>query len=188
MTERNMGENFKVVISTKKTLFGAPSSDFNVYYADVDDLSTKVAVSGGLTEAVETIASGNEHTATTTAVVSVGAKLVLVDDSTSTLEEGDTIEYATGKYAYVSKIVGNKVYLKSKIKTAVTSGATLTQAGNTGEYTTADIAIPAVGEYIVAIEGSDYGILVEQRVKIVDETSGSTTDPDAPDDTVAVAY
>ena len=188
MIERNVGENFKVMLSTKKTLFGAPATDFQVYYADVNDLANKTVVSGGVTEAVETIASGNEHTATTVAASSYGSTLLLVDDTGSTLQEGDTIQYATGKYAYIKRIVGQKVYLKTKLKEAVPSGATITQVGNTGEYTTADISIPSAGEYIVAIEGSDYGIMVEQRIKVADPTAGTTIDPDAPDDTIAVAY
>jgi hypothetical protein len=86
------------------------------------------------------------------------------------------------------KIVGNKLYLKTPIKVNLASGTTLTQVGNTGEYATPDIAIPTAGEYLIGIEGSDYGILVEQRVKVVDPDAGDTTDPDAPDDTVAAAY
>jgi hypothetical protein len=188
MVERNINENFKVVVSTKKTLFGASASDFDVYYAPVDDLTDKTVVSGGLTEAVIQIASGDEHTATTTASSAYGSRLLYIDDANSTLEEGDTIEYASGKYAYIRRIVGNKVYLKTPIRANVASGTTLTQVGNTGEYTTQVISIPATGEYIVAVEGSDYGILVEQRVKVVDPDAGTSIDPDAPDDTVAVAY
>jgi len=188
MTERAIGENFKVVLSTKKTLFGAPASDFTTYYSDVNDLATKTVVPGGATEAVVAIASGDEHTATTTAAAHRGARKLYVDSANSTLEEGDTIEYASGKYAYIRRIVNDKVYLKTPLKANVASGSTLTQVGNTGEYSTADIAIPAAGEYIVAIEGSDYGILVEQRVKVVDPSAGQTVDPDEPDDTVAVAY
>lgn len=188
MITRNVGENFKVVVSTKKTLFAAPSADFVVYHADVNDLSVKTVISGGITEAVETIAGGTEHTATTTAAASIGARLLFIDDTLSDLAEAETIEYAAGHYGYIMSIIGNKVYLKRGIKVAVGSGATLTQAGNTGEYTTADISIATAGEYIVAIEGSDYGVMVEQRVQVVDATVGSTTDPDAPDEAVAVAY
>jgi len=188
MIIRNIGENFKVVVSTKKTLFGAPASDFSVYYAPVDDLTDRTIVSGGLTEAVETIASGSEHTATTTTPASYGSRLLYVDGANSTIEEGDTIEYSSGKYAYVMKVVGDKLYLKTPIKASVASGATLTQVGNLGEYTTPDISIGNAGEYIVAIEGTDYGLLVEQRVKVVDPTAGQSNDPDAPDETVAVAY
>lgn len=186
MVTRNLGENFKVVLSTKKTLFGAVASDFTVYYADVNDLATKVVVAGGATEAVATVATPN--TATTTASAVYGAKLLYVDAGTSSLAEGDVIEYATGQYAYIQRIVADKVYLKTPIKTAVASGATLTQKGNTGEYTTPDVSIPTAGEYIVAIEGSDYGILVEQRVKVVETSTGTAVDADAPYDTVAVAY
>lgn len=186
MITREIGENFKVVLSTKKTLFGAPDTDFTVYYADVNDLSTKTVVSGGATEAVATLST--PHTATTTAAAPYGSKVLHVDSANSTLVEGDTIEYATGKYAYVMRIVNDKVYLKTGIKAAVASGDTLTQKGNTGEYSTPDISISTAGEYIVAIEGSDYGILVEQRVKVVDPSTGTAIDPDAPSDTVAVAY
>lgn len=186
MITRDLGENFKVVLSTKKTLFGASASDFTVYYADVNDLATKTVVAGGATEAVATVATPN--TATTTSSAGYGAKLLHVDAGTSSLAEGDVIEYATGKYAYIQRIVADKVYLKTAIKVAVSSGATLTQKGNTGEYTTPDVSISTTGEYIVAIEGSDYGVLVEQRVKVVDATTGTAVDADAPTETVAVAY
>jgi len=188
MITRNVGENFKVMLSTKKTLFGAASDEFSVYYADINDLTTKTEIPGGATEAIVPIADGDEHTATLTAPVAYGSRLLYVDGANSTLEEGDTIEYASGKYAYVMKIVGDKVYLKTPVKAALVSGTTVTQVGNTGEYTTSDISIGGAGEYIVAIEGSDYGILVEQRVKVVDPDAGQSNDPDAPDETVAVAY
>lgn len=188
MVTRNIGENFKVVVSTKKTLFGAPSSDFKVYYAPVDDLTQRTEVPGGLTEAVDTIESGSEHTATTTAASRYGSRVLFVDGQNSTLQEGDTIEYATGRYAYIMRIVGNKVYLKTPLRANVPSGATIKQVGNTGEYLTPNIAISEVGEFIVAIEGSDYGILVEERVKTVDPSAGNAVDTDAPDEAVAVAY
>ena len=188
MVIRNIGENFKIVVSTKKTLFGAPASDFKVYYAPIDDLTNKTEVPGGLTEAVENIDSSTAHSATTTAASAYGARVLFVDGQNSTLQEGDTIEYATGKYAYIMRIVGNKVYLKTPLRANVPSGATIKQVGNTGEYTTPDIAIGEAGEFIVAVEGSDYGILVEQRVKVVDPSAGHTVDTDAPDEAVAVAY
>jgi hypothetical protein len=188
MILRDLGENFKVVLSTKKTLFGAIPSEFIVTYAEINSLGVKTVVAGGATEAVETIAGGSEHTATTTASAGYGSKKLYVDSNTSDLAEGDVIEYATGLYAYIQRIVADKVYLKTGIKTAVASGVVLTQVGNTGQYTTADVAIPTEGEYIVAIEGSDYGVLVEQRVKITDSTVTTTVDTDAPDETIAVAY
>jgi len=186
MIKRDIGENFKVVLSTKKTLFGAIPSEFIVTYAEINNLGAKTVVAGGATEAVEVIAGGSEHTATTTANASYGSKLLRVE--TSDLVEGEAIEYATGLYAYIQRIVADKVYLKTPIRTAVASGSTLTQVGNTGQYITADISIPTEGEYIVAIEGSDYGVLVEQRVKVSDSTVATTVDTDAPDETIAVAY
>jgi len=186
MEQRETGENFKVVVSTKKTLFGAPASDFKVYYAPVDDLGNKTAVIGGATEATITIASGDEHTATTVAASPAKSKILYIDDENSTLQEGDVIEYSTGYYGYILRIVGQKVYLKRRLKVAVASGATITQVGNTGEYVTPDIAIQAAGEYIVTVEAPDYGILAEQRVAVVDPNTAG--DPDAPEETVAVAY
>lgn len=188
MVTRNIGENFKVVVSTKKTLFGAPASDFTVYYAPVSDLTAKTVVDGGLTEVVEQIDSTNAHTATTTAASAYGSRVLYIDAQNSTLQEGDVIEYASGKYAYIMRIANGKVYLKTPLRANVAAGATLTQVGNTGEYVTPDIAINEVGEYIVTIEGTDYGILVEQRVKTVDPNAGNTIDPDAPDEAIAVAY
>jgi len=188
MVTRNIGENFKIVVSTKKTLFGAPSSDFKVYYAPVDDLAQRTEIPGGLTEAVDTIDSASAHKATTTSLSKYGSRVLYVDSANSTLQEGDTIKYAEGKYAYIMKIVGSKVYLKTPLRANVPSGTTITQVGNTGEYVTPDIAINEAGEYIVAVEGSEYGIMVEERVKTVDPSAGHTVDTDAPDEAVAVAY
>ncbi|WP_456390338.1 hypothetical protein [Hydrogenimonas sp.] len=114
--------------------------------------------------------------------------MLVVDGANSTIEAGDTIEYSSGKFAYVMKMVGDKLYLKTPIRAAVESGATITQVGNTGEYVSADIAISGEGEYAITIEASEYGIVVEDRVRIVDSSSGETVDTDAPVDTVAVAY
>jgi plastocyanin len=188
MNTRNIGENFNVVLSTKKTLFGASSADFSVYYADVNALGTKVAVAGGATEAVVAIATGSEHIATTTAPASVGDRVLQIDPATSTIVAGDTVQYATGLYAYVQSVVSGVAYLKTPLRAGVASGATITQVGNTGEYATGTISIPTVGEYLVAIESSIHGILVEQRVKVVDNTTTVAIDPNAPVTTVAVAY
>ena len=188
MVTRNIGENFKVVISTKKTLFGAQPSDFKVYYAPVDDLTQMTQVSGDVTEAVVAIADADKHTATTTAFARHGSRTLIIDGQNSTLQEGDVIEYAVGHYAYIMRIVGDKAYLRTPLKVSVPSGTTLNQVGNTGEYTTPDIAIGSAGEFIVAVEASDYGILVEQRVKVVDPSAADSYDPDAPDEAIAVAY
>ena len=188
MTNRNVGENFNIVVSTKRTIIGAPTSDFFVYYAPADDLTNRTEVVGGLSEAVETIASGDEHTATLTQPAAYGSRLLYVDDQNSTLEEGDVIEYATGKYGYIMRIVGQKVYLKRPIRAHLSSGDTLTQVGNTGDYTTPTISLGNAGEYIVTVEGPDYGIIVSERVKVIDPSAGSQPDPDAPDEAIAVAY
>ena len=188
MTTRNVGENFNVVVSTKRTVIGAPATDFVAYYAPADDLTSRTEIPGGLTEAVETIASGDEHTATLTQPASYGSRLLYVDDQNSTIAEGDVIEYSSGKYGYVMRIVGSKVYLKRPIKASLASGATLTQVGNTGDYTTPTISLGNAGEYIVTVEGPDYGIIVSERVKVVDPSAGSQPDPDAPDEAIAVAY
>jgi len=185
MITRNKNENFQVVISTKKTLFGASASDFVVSYAPIDDLANKTIVSGGITEVeLETA----DHTATTTAIATIGAKMITVDGANSTLVEGDTIEYATSKYGYISKIVGDNIYLKRAIKETIASGATINQSVKLGEYTTPIISIDTVGEYLISIEGSKYNILVEQREKIVDESTSTSTDPNAPDEAIAVGY
>jgi len=186
MITREVGENFKVIVSTKKTLLGASASKFSVTYADVNDLGTETIVAGGATEAMVQIATGSEHVATLTAVAAVGTKLLLIDTATSTLVAGDTIEYATGLFTYVQKIVGTKVYLRTPIAVALASGVSVTQAGNLGNYATQDISIATAGEYIVSVESNDFGIFVEQRVKVV-ATLSAVTDADAPVETIAVA-
>lgn len=186
MVTRNVGENFNVVVSTKRTVIGAPATDFMVYYAPADDLANQTMVDGGCSEAIENISTA--HTATTTQAASYGSRLLYVDDQNSTLQEGDVIEYASGKYGYIMRIVGNKVYLKRPIRATIASGATLTQVGNTGEYTTPTISLGNAGEYIVTVEAPDYGIMVSERVKVIDPTAGHQPDPDAPDEAIAVAY
>jgi len=182
---RNIGENFKVVLSTKKTLFGASTTDFKVTYADINNLSTKTSVAGGAVEAVEAVAT--PHTATTTASAIFGDKKLTVSN-TSTLVAGDVIKYSTGKYAYIQSIVGSTVYLNTPLRANVSSGSTLTQVGNLGQYTTPTISITTAGEYIVSIESSLYGVFVEQRVKVVDTAIIASVDANAPVATVAVAY
>ncbi|WP_456432674.1 hypothetical protein [Nitratifractor sp.] len=137
---------------------------------------------------MEEIASGSAHSATLTQPAGWGSRLLHIDDQNSTLQEGDVIEYATGKYGYVMRIVGSKLYLKRPIRANLNAGDTLTQVGNTGEYMTPTISIGTAGEYLVTVEAPDYGIMVSERVKVVDPSSGSQPDPDAPDDAVAVAY
>lgn len=187
MITRAVGENFKVVVSTKKTLLGASASSFEVHYANVDTLEDTTIVAGGATEAIEAITAGSEHTATLTAVAQVGTKVLVINSSTSTLVEGDAIEYTTGLIGYIQKIVGGKLYLRTAIKTTLSVGTTLTQVGNLGKYLTPDISISTVGEYLVSVEAGDLGIFVEQRVKVVD-TEVSGIDGDAPDETIAVAH
>jgi hypothetical protein len=186
MKTYQVNQNFKEALSTRKTLFGAQATDFIVYYAPIDDLAIATVVDGGMTEAVEDI--GTAHTATTTAVSPYGSRVLHIDSANSTLEVGDVIEYATGHYAYIRKIVGDKVYLRTKLRANVASGATLTQVGNTGEYVSGTVTIPAAGEYSLTIESPLHGIVVTDRIRITEEAT-QAPDTDAPeDDTVAVAY
>ena len=185
MITRNINENFNIVVSTQKTLFGANRDNWSVYYAPITDLANKTTVDGGMSEAVADITDA--HTATVTQPASYGSRLIYIDGANSTLQEGDVIEYKEGLYGYVQKIVGDKVYLKRGIKANLEANDTLTQVGNTGEYTSSTISIADIGEYLITIEAPEYGILVSERVKVTGETT-SKSDTDAPDETVAVAY
>ena len=188
MKEYNINENFKIVVSTKNTLIGADTAKFSVYYAPIGDLTNTTSVSGGISEVVETIATGTEHTATTSASAKYGDTSISVS-SGHNIVSGDVIEYATGLYAYVTKATSTKLYLRTPILQAVASGATLTQVGNTGVYETANIAIAGAGEYLVTIEAPEYGIMVEDRIRVVDNTVASATDPNAPVySEIAIAY
>lgn len=181
-----IGQNFNVVVSTKATLIGAAASDFVVTYAPVNDLTNKTTVAGGLIEAIESI--GTAHTATASANAAYGASVINVNAGHN-IESGDVIEYATGLFAYVTKAMDTKLYLRTKIRTSIASGATLTQVGNTGLYKTSDIAIASEGEYFVSIEASEYAMFVESRIAIIDESTTATIDGDAPVySEVAVAY
>ena len=186
MKTYNIGQNFNIVVSTKATLFGAEASDFNVYYAPVNDLTNITAVASGLTESIETVETA--HTATLSVGANYGATFLTVD-SGHDVASGDVIEYATGKFAYVTKAMDAKLYLRTRIRVAIASGATLTQVGNTGLYTTADFAVPTEGEYLISIEAPIHGVMVESRVGIVDNSDHTVVDGDAPVySEVAVAY
>ena len=185
MRDYQINQNFQEALSTKRTLFGATSTNFFVYYAPIDDLGNTTPIVGGMNEAIETV--GTAHTATTTTATPYGSKVLHIDGDNSDLVAGEVIEYSTGKFAYVRKIINNKVYLKTPTRISVASGATLTQVGNTGEYKSGDIAIPTAGEYAITIESPEYGIVVTDRVRVVAEET-TAVDTDAPDDTVAVAY
>jgi len=187
MVTRNTGENFRIVVSTKRTLPGADTAAFDVYYAPVDDPANVTRVAAQVEEVVRNVDDASAHTATTTAYARYGSRVLYVDGSASTVESGDVIEYASGMYAYVMKAVGDKLYLKTPLRADVPSGTSIKQVGNTGDYLTPLIAITQKGEYIVSVEASEYGILVGERVKVVDPTE-QTVDTDAPAEAVAVAY
>ncbi len=181
-------QNFQVVVSTKKTLIGGDTSKFTVSYAPIDDLLNKTAVAGGVSEIVETVDSATAHTATVSGAVSYGARVIVVDSGHNVVA-GDVIEYATGLYAYVTKVTATKLYLRTPVRAAIADGATLTQKGNTGVYETADISIASEGEYLVTIEAPEYGIVVEDRIRIYDTTTAPVADTDAPVySEIAIAY
>ena len=187
MKKYNENQNFNLIVSTKNTAFGIPSSAFSVTYASVDNIAAKTAVTGGAVEALSTI--GTAHTGTTTASASYGSISLSVDSSKNTIVAGDTVEYATGMYAYVSKVVNGTIYLYTPIRSSVASGATITQVGNEGVYATSNIAIPTSGEYLVQISAPEYGIDVEERISVNAPVATKTPDANAPVYAgVAVAY
>lgn len=186
MKTYDLGQNFNIVVSTKATLFGAGASDFNVYYAPTNDLNNRTAVTGGLTETLETVET--PHTAELSSNASYGATYLNVTSGHDVVS-GDVIEYATGLFVYVTKAIDTKLYLRTRIRSAVASGETVTQVGNTGLYNTADFGIATEGEYLISIEAPEHGIIVESRVGIVDSTVETVVDGDAPVySEVAVAY
>ena len=186
MKTYEIGQNFDVVVSTKATLLGAVSNEFTVEFAPTNDLKSVTAVDGGLTEIVEDIETA--HTATVNGTVSYGAKFIAVD-SGHDIVSGDSIEYATGKYVYVTKATDTKLYLRTPLRAALADDATLTQVGNSGVYKTEEFAIPNAGEYLVTITSPEHGIIVEDRIRAIDSTVEQVIDPDAPVySDVAVAY
>lgn len=178
MKKYNENQNFNLIVSTKNTAFGIPSSAFTVTYASVDDIASKTVVTGGAVEALSTISTA--HTAKTTSAASYGAVSLNINSSTSTIVAGDTIEYASGMFAYVSKVVSGKIYLYTPIRANVASGATLTQVGNEGVYATSNIAIPTSGEFLVQVSAPEYGIDVEERISINAPATVTTPDANAP--------
>jgi len=186
MKTYEIGQNFDVVVSTKATLLGAGADEFIVNYAPTNNLTNVTAVTGGLSEKVKTI--GTAHTATVSGGASYGASYITVA-SGHDIVSGDVIEYATGKYVYVTKAVDTKLYLRTKLRATLEDGATLTQVGNTGVYSTEEFAISSVGEYLVTIEAPEHGIIVEERIRVIDTSVEPVIDPDAPVySDVAVAY
>lgn len=181
-------QNFRVVVSTKNTLIGGDVSKFSVFYAPIGDLLNRTSVSGGVSEVVETVDSSTAHSATVNGAVSYGARVIPVDSGHNVVS-GDVIEYATGMYAYITKAMDTKLYVRTPVRAAIADGATLTQKGNTGVYETADIAIASEGEYLVTIEAPEYGISVEDRIRIKDTTVEPVVDSDAPVySEIAIAY
>jgi len=188
MKTYEIGQNFDVVVSTKATLLGAASSDFTIEYAPTNDLTNTTLVDGGLSEIIEAINSDDAHTATVDGNVSYGATFIKVTSGHNVVS-GDTIEYVSGKYVFVTKATDTKLYLRTKLRAALADGATLTQVGNTGVYSTPEFAIQAEGEYLVTIKAPEHGIIVEDRIKAIDSTVEQVIDPDAPVySDVAVAY
>jgi hypothetical protein len=186
MKTYEIGQNFDVVVSTKATLLGAASDEFSVVYAPTNNLTDTTSVAGGMSEAVESIATA--HTATVNGYAPYGATYITVDSGHDVVS-GDVIEYATGKYVYVTKATATKLYLRTKLRASVADGATLTQVGNTGVYVTPEFAIQTEGEFLVTIESPEHGIIVEERIRTVDSTVEQVIDPDAPVySDVAVAY
>ena len=188
MKTYEINQNFRVVVSTKNTLIGADTTKFSVFYAPVNDLTSITEISGNVTEIVETVDSDTAHTATVSANVSYGSVVIPVD-SGHNIVSGDVIEYASGLYAYVTKAMDTKLYLRTRTRSAIASGDTLTQKGNTGVYETADISIPNEGEYLVTIEAPEYAVRVEDRIRSVDTTVETVVDTDAPVySEIAIAY
>jgi len=186
MKTYEIGQNFDVVVSTKATLLGASSSEFKVEFAPTNDLKSSTAVDGGLSEVVEDI--GTAHTATVNGAVTYGAKFITVD-SGHDIVSGDSVEYDTNKFVYITKATDTKLYLRTPLRSALADDATLTQVGNTGVYKTEEFAIPNAGEYLVTITSPEHGIIVEDRIRTVDSTVEQVIDPDAPVySDVAVAY
>lgn len=185
MKKYNIGQNFNIVVSSKATLFGALEGDFRVFYAPTNDLTNRTVVAGGMSEAVETLET--PHEAIIGANAGYGATYLTVEAGHD-IQSGDVIEYATGKYAYVSKATATKLYLRTKIRSAVTATDVVTQVGNTGLYNTVDIGISTEGEYLISIEAPEHGVIVESRVGIVGDEE-TVVDGDAPIySEVAVAY
>lgn len=186
MRKYTVGQNFNVVVSTKATLYGAQASNFKVSYAPTNDLLNRTEVANGIAEAVDTIET--PKTATLASASKVGSVLLTLDTGHS-FESGEVIEYQAGSYAYISKVVGDKLYLKTRLRADLAIGDTVTQVGNTGLYKTDDFAIQQEGEYLVTIESPEYGVMVESRIGIVEQADTPTVDGDAPIYTeIAVAY
>ncbi|MEA1917190.1 MAG: hypothetical protein U9N42_06640, partial [Campylobacterota bacterium] len=160
MRTYNANENFNIVVSSKGTIIGKASSEFDVSYAPSSDLTDVTAVVGGMSETVNTITAA--HELTTTSVSKVGSTLLYIDDAVSDVEAGDVIEYSTGLYAYVLKVVGVKLYVKTPLRAEVANGATLTQVGESGDYTSQNISIATEGDYIIKIESPENNVLVHE--------------------------
>ena len=191
MFQKNVNQVFNLDVTTKGTLFGADANDFTVSYAPANDLTQVTEVSGGCTEFVRTI--DNPRQIKVSMYAPAGSRVLHFDPNdkdsdnnpTTTIQAGDVIEYATGKYVMVLKVVNGKAYLKMPIKVAVNAGDVLKQAGNTGIYKTPDMSIGNAGDYIVMIYAPTHNVFIEERVTIVD--NATHYDADAPDDTTAVA-
>ena len=188
MLQKNENQQFNLVVSTKGTVIGADTSKFKLTYAPVNNPLNETVVDGSFAEAVKQIADADKHVIKVTVSAFAGSRILRYDpsDSANTIQEGDVIEYATGKYALVLKLVNGKAYLKTPLKANVSAGTEIKQAGNTGIYTTPTFSIDTAGDYLVRITAYDYGIIAEERV-VINAVEHSTYDTDAPDG-VGIVY
>ena len=191
MFQKAVNQVFNLDVTTKGTLFGASADEFSVSYAPANDLTQVTEVSGGCSEFIRTI--DNPRQIKVSQHAPAGSRVLHFDPNdkddsdnpTTTIKAGDVIEYATGKYVMVLKVINGKAYLKRPIKVAVSAGTTLQQAGNTGIYKTPDMSMTTAGDYIVMIYAPEHNVFIEERVTIVD--TQTHYDGDAPDNTTAVA-
>lgn len=173
-------EHFNVVISTARTLIGADVSKFKVSYSPVMDMDNITVVSGSTTEVEKTITT--PHTAT--GVSTPNTRTYINVQSGHTIEAGDVVQYATGKFGYVLSVDADTLMMKRPIKAAVADGATITQVGKMGDYVTPNISISEVGEYSITIEAPEYNIITQSRIKISEEQQTSSSS----DETISIAY
>jgi len=191
MLQKNLNEVFNLIVSTKHTLIGADTSKFKMTYAPFTDPTHITDITGDFSEVEVTI--DNPRQVKTSIPTPAGSRIIHFDpddkdddgNPTTNIQAGDVIEYATGYYGYVLKVVNGKVYLKRPVKVDVGAGETLKQVGKTGDYETPSFSIGQVGDFIIKIEAPEYNIDVEKRVTIIDTSVHS--DPDAPENSEAVA-
>lgn len=160
MAVKKVNETFYVKVDSNRDAYGATGFSGKVVN-DVNGTSFDIVA-----PFEEIVLPHESHSATTTAIVPVGAKVFTV--SLNTFVAGDVFEYL-GEMYYIKEVNGNVISLYERIRSEIPISSVLSQVGNTGIYRV-EVTIPSIGNYTILILNDSLSIQNrEVSVKIIDE-------------------